>query len=316
MITSGVAHAALLIYAAIGFSSHAKPFDPHSEALPVDVVTLSEYDQLTKGNQFAKEKAEQPKVKVSKVAAVDPKPLPPAPDAKENVEAPPPEPEPQKVETPPKPEPKPAETPPPELKAAETPPPEPKPEPKPEPAPKKAEAQPPPPEPKPKPSDLPKPEKKAEKKPEKPKPKFDPTKIASLVDKRDPGQKPQEGREISKVTTAGVASGTASQLSLSMQSMIASMLQEQLYQCFNPPPGTVGRSDMVATVRFDVTEQGILVGQPELMTNSSDPMFAAFADAAMRAVYNCTQANRPLRLPPEHYSFWKQPILDFRPPPG
>jgi colicin import membrane protein len=254
-------------------------------------------------------------VQAKKVAAVDPAPLPPAPEAKENVEAPPPQPEPEKAEPPPepkKPEPKPAEAPPP--------PPEPKPEPKPEPEPKKAEAPPPPPEPKPKPVDLPKPEKKAEKKPEKkpekPKPKFDPSKIASLIDKRDPGMKPQEARELSNVTTAGVASGTASQLSLSMQSMIASMLQEQLYQCFNPPPGTVGRSDMVATVRFDVTEQGILVGQPELMTNSSDPMFAAFADAAMRAVYNCTQAGRPLRLPPEHYSFWKQPILDFRPPPG
>jgi colicin import membrane protein len=309
MIMSGVAHAALLLYAAVGFTE-AKPFDPHKEALPVDVVTLSEYDQLTKGNQVAKEKAEKPKVQASKVAAADPTPLPPAPVAKENVEAPPPPPEPEKVETPPepkKPEPKPAEAPPPE--------------PAPTPEPKKAEAKPEPaPIPEPKPVDLPKPEKKAEKKPEKkpdkPKPKFDPSKIASLIDKRDPGQKPQEGRELSNVTTAGVASGTASQLSLSMQSMIASMLQEHLYSCFNPPPGTVGRSDMVATVRFDVTEQGILVGQPELMTNSSDPTFAAFADAAMRAVYNCTQASRPLRLPPEHYSFWKQPTLDFRPPPG
>jgi outer membrane biosynthesis protein TonB len=313
MIMSGVAHAALLLYAVVGFTE-AKPFDPHKEALPVEVVSLSEYDQLTKGNQLAKDKAEKPKVQAKKVAAVDPTPLPPAPEAKENVEAQP-QPEPEKAETPPepkKPEPKPAEAPPP-------PPPEPKPEPK------KAEAPPPEPaptpEPKPKPVDLPKPEKKAaekkpEKKPEKPKPKFDPSKIASLVDKRDPGHKPQEARELSNVTTAGVASGTASQLSLSMQSMIASMLQEQLYRCFNPPPGTIGRSDMVATVRFDVTQQGILVGQPELMTSSSDPMFAAFADAAIRAVYNCTQASSPLRLPPEHYSFWKQPILDFRPPPG
>lgn len=311
MIMSGVAHVALLAYAAIGFSQ-AKAFDPHKEALPVEVVSLSEFDQLTKGNQFAKEKAEKNKVEAKKVAAVDPTPKAPAPEAKEDVLAPPPEPEPAKAEPPPeppKPEPKPAEAPPP-------------PEPAPTPEPKKAEAEPPKPAPtpEPKPVDLPKPEKKAEKKPEKkpdkPKPKFDPTKIASLIDKRDPGLKPQEGREVSKVTSVGTASGTASQLSLSQESMLVRMIQEQLYACWTPPIGAQQSPDLIAVIQFNLTEQGTLIGTPSLENSSGNPLFTSFAESAMRAVQTCTQATRPMRLPPEHYGKWKQITLDFIIPPA
>ncbi|BCJ89887.1 hypothetical protein IZ6_06220 [Terrihabitans soli] len=310
MIVSGAAHAALLIYAAIGFTS-AKAYNPHQEALPVEVVSLSEFDQLTKGSNQSKQKAETPKVEAKKVAAVDPKPLPPAPEAKENVEAPPPAPEPEVAEPPPpepkKPEPKPAEAPPPE------------PAPTPE---KKAEAEPKPapPTPAPKPPDLPKPEKKAEKKPEKkpekPKPKFDPSKIASLVDKRDPGRKPQEGREVSNMTTAGVSNGTAQQLSLSQQSMIGNMIREHLYSCWNWPAGVTPSPDLVATITFEVTPEGTLIGTPRLENSSSNPGFTSFAESAMRAVYSCTQPQRPLKLPVEHYDFWKFVTLDFILPPA
>jgi outer membrane biosynthesis protein TonB len=300
MIASGVAHAALLIYAAVGFTS-AKAYDPHQEALPVEVVTLSEFDQLTKGHQLAKEKAETPKVEAKKIAAVDTKPPPPSPEAKEDVMAPPPAPEPE-VEVPP-PEPKPpekAEAPPPEP----TPAPEPKPQdlPKPE---KKVEKKPP---------EKP-PEKKAEKKPEKPKVKFDPSKIASLVDKRDPGHKAAEARVASNVTTAGTASGTASQLSLSQDSMIGKMIQDQLYACWTPPIGTQQSPDLLASIEFNVTEQGILVGTPVLKNSSPNPLFTSFAESAMRAVQACTQPTRPLKLPIEHYNKWQLITLDFIIPP-
>jgi colicin import membrane protein len=313
MIWSGVAHAALLIYAAIGFSS-ASAFDPHKEALPVEVVTLSEFDQLTEGNQFAKEK-EVNKVQAKKVAAVDAKPVAPAPEAKEDVLAPPPAPEPEAAEPPP---PKPEEKQP----AEATPPP---PEPTPSPEPKKAEAEPKPapPMPAPKPPDLPKPEKKAEKPPEKkvekkaekPKPKFDPTKIASLIDKRDPGLKAQEGREVSNTTSAGTAMGTASQLSLSQESMLVRMIQEQIYPCWTPPIGAAQATDLVAVIQFNLTEQGTLVGTPTLENSSGNPLFTSFAESAMRAVHACTQATRPLRLPPEHYGKWRMITLDFVIPP-
>ena len=293
MVLSAAAHAAVLAYAAIGFN-WAKPFEAPTEALPVEVLTLSEFDQLTKGsNQSKTAPTEKPKVEAKKVAAVNPDPLPPAPEAKENVTAPPAPKEPEKVEK------KPPEPPKPEPEKAEA-----KPEPKPE----------------PKPADLPKPEKKvekkpepkkAEKKPEKPKPKFDPSKIANLIDKRDPGRTPQEAPEISKITTAGISNGTASMLSLSQQSMIGNMIREQLYSCWNPPVGILPSPDLVATIEFDLTEAGTLVGTPRLMNSSGNPSFQSFAESAMRAVHSCTQSVRPLRLPVEHYNIWKIVTLDF-----
>lgn len=311
MVVSSVAHAAVLAYAVIGFTN-AKTFEPSPEALPVEVLTLSEFDELTKGSNISKEIADAPKVKAKEVAAVTPKPLPPAPDAKEDVAAPPPEPEAAEP---------PAEPQEPEPKQADTPPPEPEPEVKPEPEPKKA-AETPPAVPQPKPVNLPKPEKKVvknvEKKPEKPKPSFDPSKIASLIDRRDPGLKPQEAPEISNVTTAGISSGAAPQLSLSMQSMIANMIRQQIESrgCFNPPPGTIGRTDLYATVAFEVTPDGILIGHPQLHGGLNDPLYPAFADSAVRAVYNCASTARPLQLPPEHYDFWKSIVLNVRPPLG
>lgn len=313
MVVSSVAHAAVLAYAAIGFTN-AEAYKPHQEALPVEVLTTTEFDQLTKGSNQSKKIEDKPKVQAKKVAAVTPTPLPPAPEAKEDVAAPPP----------PK-------------DAVETPPPPPEPE---KPEPKKAE-EPPPPAPAPKPADLPKPpekkiddkaqaeldklikkeiekkpEKKVEKKPEKPKPKFDPSKIASLIDKRDPGMKAREGQEISEVTTAGISSGAASQLSLSMQSRIAAMIQEQLYACWSPPIGITPSPDLVATITFEVTQDGILIGTPQLMNSSGNPAFTSFAESAMRAVHSCTQPMRPLKLPAEHYSFWKNVTLDFILPPA
>jgi colicin import membrane protein len=312
MIVSAAAHGAVLIYAVVGFNS-AKEFDPYKEALPVEVLTLSEFDQLTKGSNASKTIADKPKVQAKKVAAATPDPPPPAPEAKENVAAPPPEPE-----------------------AVETPPPPPEP---PKEEPKKAEAAPAIPEPKP--ADLPKPpekkvddnsqaeldklikkevekkpEKKVEKKPDKPKPKFDPSKIASLVDKRDPGMKPQNAPELSNVTTAGVSAGTAPQLSLSMQSMIGAMIQEQLYACWAWPAGVTPSPDLVATITFEVTQDGVLAGAPRLANNSGNPSFTAFAESAMRAIHSCTASERPLRLPAEHYSFWKNITLDFILPPA
>jgi len=322
-VVSSVAHVAVLAYAVVGFSS-AKPYEPTMESVAVEVLTPSEFDALTKGDRNSKKVADTPKVAAKKVEPVEAEPKPALPEKKENVEA-----------TQPPPEPKPPEPAPPEPKKAEAPPPppEPKPEPKPEP-PKQAEA-PPPPEPKPAPkqAEAPKPPekkpepkkedpiqkvldrkpepKKPERKPEKPQPKFDPTKIASLIDKRDPGRTPQAAAQASDVTTAGVSRGTASQLQLTRSSMLGNMIREQLYNCWNPPVGTEGMRDLMATIEFNLTQQGVLVGQPRLQSSSSNPAFQAFADSAMRAVHSCTQTSRPLRLPPEDYNLWQNVTLDF-----
>jgi TolA protein len=63
-------HAAVLAWAIISFSS--RPFDT-AESLPVDLISTSEFSQLTAGAQSAK-KVEKPRPVVDKVG--DPKPVP------------------------------------------------------------------------------------------------------------------------------------------------------------------------------------------------------------------------------------------------
>jgi colicin import membrane protein len=325
MVVSSVAHAGVIAYAVIGFTT-AKPFDPTLESVAVEVLSPSEYDALTKGDRTSKKVENTPKVEAKKIAAVTPEPRPAAPEAKENVDAPPPPPDAAKVETPePKPEPKKAETPPPEPPKEE---------------PKKAET-PPVPTPAPKPAETPKPEKKVdeksqaklddlikkevekkpdppkkvEKKPDpKPQPKFDPSKIATMIDKRDPGRVAQAAPQMASITTAGISNGQASQLALTRATMLGNMIREQLYQCWSPPVGTQGMRDLMATIQFELTPQGVLIGQPSLQGSSANPAFQAFAESAMRAVNSCTQPTRPLRLPPEDYNLWKSVILDFKLP--
>jgi colicin import membrane protein len=42
---------------------------------------------------------------------------------------------------------------------------------------------------------------------------------------------------------------------------------------------------------------------------SSDPVFRAFAESAVRAVRSCS----PLKLPPESYQVWRNIIFNFDP---
>jgi colicin import membrane protein len=331
MMSSG-AHAAVLGYALVGFSS-AKPFDAQSTpALPIELITPSEYDQITKGEKSST-KVDKPRVEAKKIAEVDPEPKPPAPEAKQNVEAPPPPPAPKPAEPePPKPEPKKAEAPPP------PPPPEPKPD-LPKPEPKMAEAPKPDPKPEPKKVETPKPKppekkvdtkaqaslddlvkKELEKTPqpkkaaaktpdEKPRPAFDPTKIAALVDRRDPGRTTPQGRELAEDTTAGISNGTAQQLSLSEKSMINQMVIDQVRACWAPPIGASGASDLAVIVQFQLRQDGSLAGGPDVMNRSGNPAFQAAADAATRAVRRCS----PLNLPQQYFDHWRSVQINFDP---
>src|SRR5713101_2974564 len=69
-IISGIGHAAVLLWSV--WSLAAKPLVvPPSEALPVDIVSVSEFTQMTAGNKSAP-KAETAKPLVEKVAEAKP----------------------------------------------------------------------------------------------------------------------------------------------------------------------------------------------------------------------------------------------------
>ena len=159
---SAVGHGVVLLWSVLSFAAKPLPAPP-SEALPVDIVSVSEFTQMTAGNKDAP-KAEAQKPLVEKVADATPVEDPTAKVVeKKEVKA-------AREPPPPVPESKPAE---PEKKSTEA---------KPDqvadalakddakkPEPKKAEVKPPTPQ----------------KKPAPPAPKFDPKQVEALLDKRD-----------------------------------------------------------------------------------------------------------------------------------
>ncbi|MDB5572155.1 MAG: Cell division and transport-associated protein TolA [Hyphomicrobiales bacterium] len=216
---SAAAHAALLVAALVSFSGTPRPMDA-AEAIPVEMITDSQFNEVMKGVRDAPKPAPPVADKVSEVVETKPRPVrneakadvpaPPSPlkrqpdpgeDEKPEPPTPPvrtaalpPEPEPPKPEPPKPPEPPtpPVRPPEPRVEKPEPPKPEPKPEPRQEPKPEKAEAiEPPRPPVRPKPEPAkPEPPKQAEVKPTPPprpappapqKPKPEPMKASEIA---------------------------------------------------------------------------------------------------------------------------------------
>ncbi len=163
----------------------------------------------------------------------------------------------------------------------------------------------------------------ARKKAEDAKKKFDPNKIASLLDKapddsapkalldKDPKKKGQQAAGSSQTAAvtgreAGTATGTDTVLSAREQDLLKGMLKSQLNGCWRPP-GTGGGSDVpVVSLHWQLQIDGSLDGEPRVTQAPSTSAGQVYAEAALRAVKNCA----PFRLPPDKYDGgWK--IIDW-----
>ena len=294
VISTGL-HVAALLFAVVTFTG--KPLEATPvEALPVDIMSEKDFSEMTKGVKDAP-KPDKPKPLVEKI------------DTPKPVEQQAPKVDPKKEITPtaekpsePKAEPKPPE---PKKEAkAET-----KPEAKPEPAKE---------EPKPdaiaeklaKPDDQkkeaksePLPPKKPEiKPPEKKQPKFDPNKIAALLDKREPTRAASAGAELNNAPSMGTATGMAAKLS---QSEIDA-LRARLMALWNPPVGAQDASAYQITIRIRFKPDGTLQIGPQVLTSGQGMQYNAMRDSAVRAVLT-GQPYTMLRS--EHYDIWKE--IDF-----
>ena len=141
--------------------------------------------------------------------------------------------------------------------------------------------------------------------PQKPQPKFEPDKIAALLDKRDPQRNAATGVEANATPSLGTASGTAAQLS---QSEIDA-LRARLMALWNPPVGMQDASQTQVTIRIRFRKDGTLaVGAAGRSPTAAAPQFNAMRDSAVRAVF----VGQPYTmLRPEHYEQWKEIDLTF-----
>jgi colicin import membrane protein len=302
LIASVALHVLVIGWGLVSFSTRSLEAPP-PESMPVDIISADQLSKITAGIKSGEK--DKPKPLVEKIADAQP-----ADDAvgkitekKEIVTASAPEPPPKPVEKPveKKPEPpkpvaesKPKDVP----KPIEKKPDQPKVDPIAE-ALKSEEAKKP----------LPKHEAKAAP-PQPPKPKqertFDQSKIAALLDKRDPTRQALTGSALNSSASLGTTRGTAATLS---QSELDAM-RARLASLWNVQPGVEHPEELYVTVRIRLTPDRRLAGPPQVVSTGSSPRYQAAADAAVRAVL---QGQPYTMLRDETYEQWKYMDIDFDP---
>ena len=269
-------HVGVLGWAMVSFSTSARDA-PTPPSLPVDLVSVEDFTKITKGQKDVKPTPE-PKPPLAEKKAELPKEVEQAqPKADEKK--------------------KPIET----AKADDAPPP-PKAEPKPDPIAEKIEK-----------PEQPKPEAKVEppkpvppKKPVKPQPKFDPDKIAALLDKREAVREASASPVQNNIPSLGANSGSSARLS---QSEIDA-LRARLRQCWNPPVGVSDARNIFVVFRVMFKRDGTIARDPALIEGTASQMGPALGESAKRALLQC-QPYTMLR--PDTYDTWKDMEIKFDP---
>ena len=317
-----IVHVVVIVVAIFGLPNPSEFEVEKTEAVPVEILTVSDLTRLQAQSKKAKptEKIAPEKVE-KKPEAPDPKP---AIEQKKTAAV--------QAEATPKPAPEPAPTPKPEA-VAPTPPPvreekpkvEDKPEPKPlpkkaEPEPKPAEKAEPEPEPEPevaakptppKPKIKPKPPKRPKKVVKKKKPNdFNLDQISALLDKsEDKNQRKIEEApgEDGSPTIGDVVSQIGADAQLTLDEEDA--LRQQIQKCWNPPVGVAGAEKLLIQLRIGLNEDGSVQSNPRLLNSVSHPSFQIAADSAIRAVLRCA----PYDMPAEKYETWRDIKMNFDP---
>jgi outer membrane biosynthesis protein TonB len=158
----------------------------------------------------------------------------------------------------------------------------------------------------------PKPEQKQEAKaaPTPPQPKqervFDQTKIAALLDKRDPTRQSITGAALNASASLGTHSGNSQNIVATWKGAFVSAVR----RCFNFPYNGMDADQFEADVDIYMRPDGTLASQPTIVAvrGPSSSISHAMAESAARAVVQC-QAYA--FLPKEQYDSWKYIPMTF-----
>ena len=291
LVASIVLHVLLIGWGLVSFSTKAFESIPE-ESLPVDIISADQLAKVTAGMKTGKK--ENPKPLVEKVAEAKPvddavgKITEKAPVVTDT--APPPQPKVEEKPVEKKPDPpkpvaeKPKEEPKPEKKAEQ-----PKIDPIAE-ALKKEEKKPPP-----------KPVAQAAKPPEPAKPKteraFDQSKIAALLDKRDPSRQAVTGDTLNSNAALGLAHGKSADNSATW----GAMFKQQVERCWKKPYGGIESQKPEAAFAIRLKRDGTLEGMPVPEGTPGTPYLRVYQESALRAIIEC----QPYKLPAAFYEEWK-----------
>jgi len=264
------------------------------DTLPVDIISADQLAKIAAGMKSGKK--ENPKPLVEKVAEAKP-----VEDAVGKIT----EKAPVVTDTTPPPQPKPVE------KPVEKKPDPPKPvaESKPKEEPKPIEKKPDPPTIDPIAEALKKEEKKPPKpqvqattppppQPQKPKERtFDQSKIAALLDKRDPARQATTGETLNSNAALGLSKGKAADNSATW----GALFQSQVERCWKKPYGGIESQNPEAAFSIRLKRDGTLEGMPIPEGTPATPYLRVYQESALRAIIEC----QPYNLPAAYFDEWK-----------
>jgi outer membrane biosynthesis protein TonB len=292
LVASVVLHVLVIGWGLVSFSSKAFESMPE-ESLPVDVISADQLAHVTAGMKTGKK--ENPKPLAEKVAEAKP-----VDDTVGKISEKPP----VVTDTSPPPTPKVEE------KPVEKKPDPPKPvaETKPKEEPKPIEKKPDPPKVDPIAEALKKEEKKPPPKPvaqaappQPPKPKaertFDQTKIAALLDKRDPTRQAIAGDTLNSNAALGLSHGKAADNSATW----GAMFQSQVERCWKKPYGGIESQNPEIVFDIRLKRDGTLEGAPIPEGTPATPYLRVYQESALRAIIEC----QPYNLPAAYFDEWK-----------
>ncbi|MFZ5732503.1 MAG: protein TolA, partial [Pseudomonadota bacterium] len=136
--------------------------------------------------------------------------------------------------------------------------------------------------------------------------KFDQSKIAALLDKREPTRQAATGTQLNSQASLGSSRGNAATLSQSE----LDALRARLTKLWNLQAGTEKPEELIVDIRIRLTPEKRLAAPPEIVSRGTSPRYQAAADAALRAVL---QAQPFDMLQPATYEQWKDMIVTFDP---
>ena len=157
----------------------------------------------------------------------------------------------------------------------------------------------------------PKPQVQAATKPPEPaKPKaervFDQSKIAALLDKRDPTRQAVTGDALNSNAALGLAKGTAADNSATW----GTMFKEQVDRCWKVPYGGIETQKPLASFDVKLKRDGTLEAMPVAVSTPTTPYLRVYQESVLRAILQC-QPYTMLRK--ETFETWKDMELAFKP---
>ena len=126
---------------------------------------------------------------------------------------------------------------------------------------------------------------------------FDQSKIAALLDKRDPTRQAVTGDTLNSNAALGLAKGKAADNSATW----GALFQSQVERCWKKPYGGIEAQKSEAAFAIKLRRDGTLEGMPVPEGTPATPYLRVYQESALRAIIEC----QPYNLPAAYFDEWK-----------